>query len=361
MIKNEQSLVLHFFRTNSKKLLILAFASVLLYGILVVLVFITSPKGAVEIFSGGIGATPKLVEYVIESVITYYILIYQVLLPLMRKERKFIQTIKYWSILFAAKTLINYFLFEFKDYSVASLSNESNKNSMYWFVWSMVIYFAQNILVSFFGALIIEWIRKGKAQIMLEKQNVEAELKALKHQINPHFLFNSLSFIYSKVYKSDKETAESVLILANIMRYALVKNAISDGKQSIMDEVRHLKNVIEFYQRRYNHSLNIRYEEQIDDQSITTIPLMLITLVENAFKHGDLTDPNIPLTMQLKTDKDHLSFFIQNKKGKGIKELSNGIGLLNIKQQLNLVYGERAALLIKNEESIYSISLMITY
>lgn len=361
MVKKEQNLVLHFLKTNRKKLLILAFASLLQYGILVVLVFIASPKGAIQIFSGGIGIVPKLLEYVIESVITYYILIYHVLLPLMRNERKFVQTTKYWSVLFAAKTLVNYFLFEFKDYSAASLSSESNENSTYWFFWSMIIYFVQNIFFSFFAALIIEWIRKGKAQIMLEKQKVEAELKALKHQINPHFLFNSLSFIYSKVYKIDKDTAESVLILANIMRYALGKNAISNGKLSIMDEVSHLKNVIEFYQRRYNYSLNIRYEEQIEDQSITTIPLMLITLVENAFKHGDLTDPNVPLTMQLKTEKDYLSFFIQNKKGKGIKELSNGIGLHNIEQQLNLVYGKRAALLIKNEESIYSISLMITY
>ncbi|MBB6270819.1 hypothetical protein HDF26_001246 [Pedobacter cryoconitis] len=336
----------------------MAFVSVLLYVILFVLVFIASPKGAIQIFSGGIGIVPKLLEYVIESVVTYYILIYHVLLPLMRKERKFVQTIKYWSILFAAKTLINYFLFEFKDYSAASLSNE---NSMYWFFLSMLIYFIQNIFVSLFAALIIEWIRKGKTQIILEKQMVEAELKALKHQINPHFLFNSLSFIYSKVYKSDKETAESVLILANIMRYALGNNVGSDSKLSIMDEVAHLKNVIEFYQRRYNYSLNIKYEEQIDDQSITTIPLMLITLVENAFKHGDLKDPNMPLTIKLKTKKNYLSFFIQNKKGKGIKELSNGIGLHNIEQQLNLVYGKHAALLIKNEESIYNISLMITY
>jgi two-component system, LytTR family, sensor kinase len=163
------------------------------------------------------------------------------------------------------------------------------------------------------------------------------------------------------VIRSDKETAESVLILANIMRYALGANTNADGKVNIIDELEHMKNVIEIDQRRHDHRLNIRYEEQIDDQSISILPLILITLVENAFKHGDLHDPDHPLVIRVATSVNELNFEIENKKGKGIKELSNGVGLQNIQQQLKLAYGSRSSFSIKENENSFAVYLNIKY
>jgi LytS/YehU family sensor histidine kinase len=150
-------------------------------------------------------------------------------------------------------------------------------------------------------------------------------------------------------------------MLANIMRYALGKNTRIDGTVNIMDELEHLKNVIEINQRRHNHQLNIRYEEQIDDQSTSIVPLVLITLVENAFKHGDLHDPAHPLRIRINTCVDELTFDISNKKGKGLKELSNGIGLHNIGQQLILTYGNRSTFFVDEDETHFNVSLKITF
>ena len=128
-----------------------------------------------------------------------------------------------------------------------------------------------------------------------------------------------------------------------------------------MDELENMKNVVEINQRRHNHKLNIHYDEQIDDQSTSIVPLVLITLVENAFKHGDLYDPAHSLCIKINTCMNELSFDISNKKGKGLKELSNGIGLDNIRQQLNLTYGNRSEFLIEESKIHFSVSLKITF
>jgi len=152
-----------------------------------------------------------------------------------------------------------------------------------------------------------------------------------------------------------------VLMLANIMRYALGTSESADGMVNIMDELEHMKNVIEINQRRHSQNLNIRYEEQIDDQSISILPLVLITLVENAFKHGDLHDPEHPLLIRVNTGVNELTFEIENKKGKGIRELSNGVGLQNIRQQLQLTYGSHSSFVLKETNDLFSVTLHITY
>jgi sensor histidine kinase YesM len=88
-------------------------------------------------------------------------------------------------------------------------------------------------------------------------------------------------------------------------------------------------------------------------------PLVLITLVENAFKHGDLSDPENPLVIQMETNPTKLRFYSCNKKKKGNKELSNGIGLSNIRQRLELVYGIKHSFEIKEDDKYYMTNLVI--
>jgi LytS/YehU family sensor histidine kinase len=322
-----------------------------------------NPEQAKRDFVNQIGFPFNIPVFVVESVATHYILIFVVILPAMHKERSRRSALMVAILLFLGKFALNYGMFfiersELERRNVVISSNSLSANTI---GWLLILVYLFNFITSFSAALLVEWVHKGKERIMLEKQKTEAELSALKHQINPHFLFNSLSFIYGKVIKLDKETADSVLMLANIMRYALGTSSGIDGKVNIMDELEHMKNVVEINQRRHNHQLNIRYEEQIDDQSISIVPLVLITLVENAFKHGDLHDPDNPLQIKINTNVNELSFDIKNKKGKGIKELSNGVGLQNISQQLNLTYGDRCTFLVEDGDLYFSVSLKITW
>ncbi|SOD99229.1 Histidine kinase [Spirosoma fluviale] len=354
---------INFFRASYKRLLLLALFSLFVYGSFFLLSYVVNPAQTARNFAGRSSIPLSILTFVIESVITHYILIFVVILPAMRRERSFRSVVSIGLLLFIVKFAYDYIFFlidraqrarDITDSSPAELPENS-------IGWVLIMSYFFVLVTSFSAALLVEWVHKGKERIRLEKQKTEAELKALKHQINPHFLFNSLSFIYGKVIKLDKETADSILMLANIMRYAFGKNTRIDGTVNIMDELEHLKNVIEINQRRHNHQLNICYDEQIDDQSTSIIPLVLITLVENAFKHGDLHDSAHPLTIRINTSVDELLFDISNKKGKGLKELSNGIGLQNIRQQLILTYGNRSTFLIEESELHFNVSLTITF
>ncbi|GAA4914958.1 sensor histidine kinase [Mucilaginibacter defluvii] len=318
--------------------------------------YLVTPEQTLKNFAGKDGLVFGMLNFVIEAVITHYMLIFVVILPAMHGQRRRKSALIITVLLFVIKFSVNYGTYLYQsgrgNLAASKLSGVS-------LGWILLLSYVFTLVSSLSVALLVEWVNKSKERIMLQKQKSEAELIALKHQINPHFLFNSLSFIYGKVIKTDKETADSVLMLANIMRYALGTSESIDGKVNIMDELEHLKNVIEINQRRYNHGLNIRYEEQIDDQSISILPLILITLVENAFKHGDLHDPDRPLVIRISTAVNELEFYISNKKGKGIKELSNGVGLQNIRQQLNLTYGMRSSFIIKDDSDNFSISLNI--
>lgn len=355
--------ILTFFKVNNKRLVLLALFSLFSYGSFFFISYVVNPSQTARNFAGQNGIPLNVLTFVIESVITHYILIFVIILPAMRKERSFYRAVMIGMLFFVVKFAFNYssFLLERRqqehnnDFLSSPVLPENSMGMLF------VISYLFVLVTSFSAALLVEWVNKGKERIMLEKEKTEAELNALKHQINPHFLFNSLSFIYAKVIKLDKETADSILILANIMRYALGKSAHVDGTVNIMDEVEHMKNVIEINQRRHNHKLNIHYDEQIDDQSTSIMPLVLITLVENAFKHGDLYDPAHSLRIAINTCVNELSFDISNKKGKGLKELSNGIGLDNIRQQLNLTYGNRSEFLIEESEIHFSVSLKITF
>lgn len=351
-----------FLRKNYRRLVLLALLSLCLYGSFFFLSYVVNPTQTARNFAGQTGILFNILTFVIESVVTHYILIFVVILPAMRKERSIDRVVMVGMLFFVVKFAFDYISYSIKrrqaDNSAFSSSTVLPENSIFWLLLISYVYV---MVTSFSAALLVEWVNKGKERIMLEKEKTEAELKALKHQINPHFLFNSLSFIYAKVIRLDKETADSILILANIMRYALGKSAGGDGTVNIMDELEHMKNVIEINQRRHNHKLNIQYDEQIDDQSISILPLVLITLVENAFKHGDLYDPTHSLRIKINTSVNELSFDISNKKGKGLKELSNGIGLHNIRQQLSLTYGNRSEFLIEESEIHFNVSLKITF
>lgn len=349
--------VFTFLTINCRRLLLLTVFSLFIYGSFFMLSYVVNPEQTVKNFAGKDGFPLGILSFIAESVITHYILIFVVILPAMHKQRSRGSALIITLILFIVKFAFNYgsYLYENGGNSAATgLSAKSLK-------WVLIISYLFTLVSSLSIALLVEWVNKSKERIILQKQRTEAELIALKHQINPHFLFNSLSFIYGKVIKLDKETADSVLMLANIMRYALGTSAGVDGKVNIMDELEHMKNVVEINQRRHSRNLNIRYEEQIDDQSISILPLVLITLVENAFKHGDLHDPAFPLLISVNTNVNELTFAIKNKKGKGIKELSNGVGLQNIKQQLKLTYGSRCTFVVKESDISFSVSLKITF
>src|SRR5688572_5928078 len=178
-------------------------------------------------------------------------------------------------------------------------------------------------------------------KLQLEAQIAQANFNFLKAQINPHFLHNTLNFLYSKSLPYSAELSEGILTLSDIMRYALSQGNQKDGKAPLKDEMEHLQNVIKISQLRYSNQLKVNFQFWGNVEGKVIIPFVLITLVENAFKHGDLKNPANPIDIKVTVQDNRLYFYCRNKKKSGPKQLSTGIGVGNIKKRLDLAYGER--------------------
>jgi LytS/YehU family sensor histidine kinase len=180
----------------------------------------------------------------------------------------------------------------------------------------------------------------------------------LKNQISPHFLYNTLSFLYTKALPLSKDLSDAIAKLSEMMRYSL--NEIGkDDKVPLEKEITHLENFIEIHQLRFNRELNIKLIIEGDTRQHKIMPLLLITFVENAIKHGKVHDPEQPLLIKMKMEKGIFNFFIKNKKSTGLKEKSSGIGLRNIKSRLALSYPDAHKLEIIDSSEDYTVCLTI--
>ncbi len=196
-------------------------------------------------------------------------------------------------------------------------------------------------------------------KLLLEAQISQANFNFLKAQINPHFLHNTLNFLYSKSLPHSEELSEGILTLSDIMRYALSQGNQKDGKAPLKDEIEHVNNVIKISQLRFNNELEVNFEISGPVEGKMIIPFVLITLVENAFKHGDLKSKGHPADIWVNIQGDRLYFYCRNKKKDGPKQLSTGIGIENIRKRLDLAYGENYKYTVKDEPGFYTVELII--
>ena len=196
-------------------------------------------------------------------------------------------------------------------------------------------------------------------KMQLEVDKSQANFKFLKSQINPHFLHNTLNFLYAKSLPYSAELSEGILTLSDIMRYALNEATGSDDKAPLKDEIEHVRNVIKINQLRFSNNLHVNFEVNGVINGIEIIPFLLITVVENAFKHGDLQRVEYPIVIRLSVEHSRLHFYCRNKKKSGPKEISTGLGLDNIRNRLDFAYGKNYKFDIKDELEFYTTELTI--
>jgi len=191
----------------------------------------------------------------------------------------------------------------------------------------------------------------------LQKEKTQAELKYLKGQINPHFLFNTLNNIYSLARKSSDQTSDAVLKLSKLMRFMLYE--ASHDSILLTEELKLIQDYIALEKLRYGDRLTITYEEKLDNPQQTIAPLILIHFVENAFKHGasesrfdSFISINISLANQV------LNATVINSKADAPPKSENQIGIENIRRQLELVYPKHT-LLLQDGKDRFTVSLTI--
>lgn len=193
-----------------------------------------------------------------------------------------------------------------------------------------------------------------------ELETIKYQYAFLRTQINPHFLYNTLNVLFSQALKVSQPLAENILKLSDVMRYALDNSDENNGKVLVQKELDHLQRVIDIQQMRFSDRKQISFKinGEIKDQKIP--PLSLITLVENAFKYGDLNDPEHPLEIKISVTEKIVCLKLKNKKRKTSSEIvSNNIGINNLRQRLDHAFPQKYKLSIQNEQNFYHLQLEI--
>ncbi|HAS45740.1 MAG TPA: hypothetical protein DCS93_34980 [Microscillaceae bacterium] len=219
-----------------------------------------------------------------------------------------------------------------------------------------------NFTVLHLLAIGLQYLKRGivgQYQLQeLKAKNAEMELSALKSQVNPHFLFNTLNNIYSISQLEPQKGIEMILELSEVMRYHL---SFSRQKQvTLEEEMQLIESYLALERIRFEDNLSLRTDFQQIDHGLHIAPLILLTFIENAFKHG--THPVNPcfIHMSLKTDQNTLLFTIENSIIHDQSNLSTLVGLENTQRRLTLLYPNRHQLSITNTNNTYSLKLTLT-
>lgn len=202
---------------------------------------------------------------------------------------------------------------------------------------------------------ILRYKNEKHNRLQLEKEKTELELKVLKSQLNPHFLFNTLNNIYSLSVSNSSATAQSISRLSDILDYILRKG--QNKWVNVAEEMKIIDDYIELEKLRYNERLKINIFKNIRYSAVIP-PLLYLSLVENAFKHSEKISGNVEINIFLETDLNFIIFKVENHFSKNISDNGTaGIGLKNINKQLELYYTDAYSLEIEKPENWFSVKV----
>jgi two-component system LytT family sensor kinase len=206
-----------------------------------------------------------------------------------------------------------------------------------------------------------KWQDDEKRNREIEKENISTELSFLKQQVNPHFLFNALNSIYSLAINTSKPASEAILKLSSILRYMLyeTENKLVD----LNSEINTISDYIELQKMRLTENVRVNFEVAGNILNYKIAPLLLLPLIENAFKHGvDNVDPSF-IDIMIATHDNTLEMQVKNKMVKRHKEdqPDSGIGIKNIRRRLDLLYPDSYFFDTDTMNDIFTVTLQINF
>jgi len=295
------------------------------------------------------------------SIVASYVFVYE-LLPnylLKKKYREFLLYTIYTGVfitfgVFVTMTFgfVFYFNFEFKNMPALT---KSSSVILVCVVLIIVVASGLKILKHNFKALEEKKSLENKfLQAQLELKN--QELKFLKMQIHPHFLFNSLNTIYGFALKKRAEAPEMILKLSNLLDYILYQ--VDKPTVNLQDEINHLEDYISLEEMRFNDTLKVRFQKENINEFLQVAPMLLIPFLENSFKHGKIINGKMQVDIQLYMENDLLCFTIENSSETKDKS-KNGIGLENIKMRLDILYPNAYELDVFESQNTFKVALEI--
>src|SRR6218665_1843838 len=194
----------------------------------------------------------------------------------------------------------------------------------------------------------------------LKEQELKAQYAFLRAQVNPHFLYNSLNTIFSKAQEYSDDLAENISKLARMMRYSFETIENENDAVSVEKELQNLQLLLDINHIRFEGEKLVGYSVEgiVTDQVIP--PLSLITIVENAFKYGDLSDPRHPLTIKVRLTQGQLYFYCGNRKSsRQLNVSSTNIGIANLKKRMDISLPGKYDIRTTDEQGFFTFELTI--
>ncbi len=299
--------------------------------------------------------TIELINVLFYGMVVYFNLFY--LIPRYLSEKRFVQYCLFLllSVLLVTpiKMVIFYFLYTYVPEAQTTIVN----NQVLFFVSAFIFAGASTIV-----KIISDWVRYQRDRKELQTQTMQSELRFLKSQINPHFLFNTLNSLYALTLKKSDKAPEIVIKLSEMMRYMLYE--CNEKKVFLSKEVQYIRNYLDLEELRQGKNVDIDFlvKGQVGDQKIA--PLMFIPFLENSFKHGlnnSIEHGFVHIELDVNRLQIHLS--IENSKAETLPlqthRRSGGIGLVNVRRRLNILYPNQYELKIADAPNTYKVDLRI--
>lgn len=223
------------------------------------------------------------------------------------------------------------------------------------------------VALKFFISIMIIGTGTGYAYIekmirdqRLEQEQLKTELSFLRSQVSPHFMFNTLNSMVALARKRSDKLEPALIELSNLMHYMLYES--DQEKVSLSKEINYLQSYIDLQTLRFGHQVQIMFSKQHPPEERFIEPMLLIPLIENAFKHGIGLIEGPEINIQLKVDEDRLTLEVSNKYNMYTQEVKDkvaGIGLANLMRRLKLLYPDRHEITAEKSGHWFNASLKI--
>lgn len=291
--------------------------------------------------------------YLLTNLICFYFNFFFIV-PRFFDINKLYKAIMGFSISVTFFVLIRYFVEEVLLPYFLGISNYPEGTNFGYYFFDNIYNSVTSIFISTVFCLFKIYSNLNEERMQLAEQKKNAELKALKTQINPHFIFNTLNNIYSLVYQKSDKALPAIEELGQLLRYStkdLEKDFISLDK-----EIGYIDSLTELEKLRIRNPELITIDKNIQHPHLAISPMLLVPFVENAFKHGDFRNKGFEL--KISDQNKVLHFYLLNFKKEKMKDSVSGIGIQNVKKRLEILYPKHK-LNIKDSETEFVVDLKI--
>lgn len=299
-------------------------------------------------------STVLRITFFLAGIITFYICYLAIIPKVFRPEKIYTVILSFFLSILCFATL-RYLMEEVLLPTTFGFRNYNEETGLLYYFFDNIYYGCINVFIAGIMWLLEKFGVIETERQKLEQERNEAKMQALKTQINPHFIFNTLNNIYSLVYQNSEKALPAIEELSQLLRYStkdLEQNFISLNK-----EVGYLESLIELEKLRIKNPELLIIEKKINFPNLNISPMLLVPFVENAFKHGDFSGKGF--TLKISDENQKLNFYLHNFKKQRSKDSLSGIGIGNVKKRLEILYPKKHQLNIIETETEYSVDLKI--